>query len=111
MGLVGARFERPGVMEWAHMVVTPTQNTEANGYGASPPPAAAHRAALLAAWARFYGVAHLPTYDEAREDGACLPVGSGMLLNTPVFKAPRPPPRPRAPLRRVPRAYSHTLLT
>jgi len=111
VGLVGARFERPGVMEWAHMVVTPTQNTEANGYGASPPPAAAHRAALLAAWARFYGVAHLPTYDEAREDGACLPVGSGMLLNTPVFKAPRPLPRPRAPLRRVPCAHSHTLLT
>ena len=30
---VGARFERPGRMEWCHMMVDSIQNTAANGYG------------------------------------------------------------------------------
>ena len=36
VGLVGARFERPGLMEWQHLIVEPEQNTVAKGYG--PPP-------------------------------------------------------------------------
>ena len=31
--MVGCRFERTQLMEWRHMVVTPEQNTPANGYG------------------------------------------------------------------------------
>mmetsp|Transcript_47821 Transcript_47821/g.132883 ORF Transcript_47821/g.132883 Transcript_47821/m.132883 type:complete len:150 (-) Transcript_47821:500-949(-) len=34
VGLVGARFERRGRMEWRHMILTPEQNTSDNGYGA-----------------------------------------------------------------------------
>ena len=33
VGLVGARFERVGRMEWQHMLVTPGQNRPENGYG------------------------------------------------------------------------------
>ena len=42
-GLVGARFEQRGEMEWKHMLITREQNTAANGYGprAASPPAAA----------------------------------------------------------------------
>ena len=65
VGLVGARFERHGRMEWAHMIVTPTQNTTENGYGSS---ATTERAYLLRAWAHFYGLAALPTYAEAKDD-------------------------------------------
>jgi hypothetical protein len=70
-GCVGARFERPGRMEWAHLIVTPEQNTAANGYGPSQPAleagASPMRVALLGAWARFYGLDHLPTAAEAWE--------------------------------------------
>lgn len=33
IGLIGARFERPDVMEYQDIMITKTQNTEANGYG------------------------------------------------------------------------------
>jgi hypothetical protein len=54
---VGARFERRGVMEAAHMLVDPVVNTAANGYGPPSPDTnntAATRAPLLRAWARLY---------------------------------------------------------
>ena len=35
-GLVGARFERPRLMEWKHLIVEPEQNTVENGYGPAP---------------------------------------------------------------------------
>lgn len=33
VGVVGARFERRRRMEWQHILITPEQNTEENGYG------------------------------------------------------------------------------
>lgn len=33
MGAVGARFEKPGRMEYVHMIVDSIQNTKQNGYG------------------------------------------------------------------------------
>lgn len=36
--MVGARFEKPGFMDWAHMIVTPDQNTAKNGYGLEADP-------------------------------------------------------------------------
>ncbi|XP_030381829.1 uncharacterized protein LOC115629494 [Scaptodrosophila lebanonensis] len=35
MGLIGGRFERPNVMEWQDIMITPEQNVRATGYGAS----------------------------------------------------------------------------
>jgi len=61
---VGTRFERKERMACKHLLVTPTQNVEKNGYGTkctSPD-------LLLVAWARFYECPEKTflTYDEVR---------------------------------------------
>ncbi|MEO1272603.1 MAG: DUF4804 domain-containing protein, partial [Myxococcota bacterium] len=64
VGLVGARFERQGRMEWSHMYVTPQQNTPAHGYGVlqSQP--------LLRLWAQLYGLEEgFPCFDEVVKEG------------------------------------------
>lgn len=80
VGCVGARFEVPGKMEWQHVLVTPKQNMVSNGYGEEPPAdgpssnegsdevggSVRMRCALQQAWARAYGCAAFPTYEEAR---------------------------------------------
>lgn len=70
---VGCRFERPGLMEWQHMVVSKQQNIPQRGYG----PVAGRNASLLDVWAAFYGLDHFPTYLEAKE-ASSLP-GQGHL--------------------------------
>ena len=91
VGLVGARFERRGRMEWAHMLLEPEQNVTSGGYGpdavraSGDTPAAKERALLLRAWARFYGLEALPTYVEAMADASGrfhpLPHTGGQLLD------------------------------
>lgn len=51
VGLVGARFEKPGVMEYKHMVVSAEQNTKQNGYGRDGDPA---KQLALEPFAKFY---------------------------------------------------------
>ena len=63
VGSVGARFERPGLMEWAHMCVTAEQNTPENGYGLSARDDHS-KTKLLRIWANFYGMSEFPSYDE-----------------------------------------------
>lgn len=53
MGAVGARLEKHRVMEYAHLVVDPRQNTVANGYGPSGGDGDARK--RMAMWTRFYG--------------------------------------------------------
>ena len=94
-GLVGARFERPMVMEWMHLLISEEQNSAERGYGATPQPG--ERAELLRLWARLYGVDHLPTFEEAqqayeRDEGNFLAVDCGgsrgrHLLNGRLYKA------------------------
>jgi len=87
VGLVGARFEVPGRMEWRHCLVTPGQNTAAAGYGPEADPAA--RATRRSrAWARFYGREHLPLHAEAAAAGGprYLPLGGGRLLDVDVYR-------------------------
>lgn len=72
VGMVGARFEKPGVMEYSHMVVTPEQNTAANGYGLSADPSNP-KTIELRMWAEFYGskvgdVYAFPDFNEASQD-------------------------------------------
>lgn len=62
IALVGARFERPGLMEHSHIVIGPKQNTVDNGYGASE--IKNERRALLQLWAQFYNESHFPLYSE-----------------------------------------------
>jgi hypothetical protein len=59
--LVGARFERENLMEWQHLMVTETQNTPANGYGAE---GEGPRRELLQIWATLYGVPYFPSFHE-----------------------------------------------
>ena len=88
IGLAGARFERPGLMEWQHMYITPEQNTAENGYGPRDGGPPAHDSTLLEMWARFYGLPHLPTYDEASVGPTDLycKVGYASFLNVCVYK-------------------------
>lgn len=65
IGLVGARFEKPGFMEWQHMVVTHDQNTQDNGYGSDNKD---QKAALLKIWADFYGQEYFKTYAEVVDE-------------------------------------------
>ncbi len=60
VGQVGARFERPEQMEYAHMFITAQQNTAANGYGPNDPNPSDPRHRLLRIWSKFYGVPYFP---------------------------------------------------
>ena len=53
-GLVGARFERPGLMEWQHIIISADQNTPQNGYGPPGLISSSARSRLLRLWAEFY---------------------------------------------------------
>jgi hypothetical protein len=91
---VGCRFERPGLMEWQHMVVTREQNTQARGYGPHDAGQGNGTVLLLDLWAKFYGLANFPSYGEA-EEAIQRPNGTlswarvreGVLLNVAVFRA------------------------
>ncbi len=63
-GLVGARFEKPGYMEWQHMIITQQQTTAERGYGLN-----ATYPGLLALWSDLYGE-KFPTFAEARKDNS-----------------------------------------
>lgn len=69
VGLVGARFERPGLMEWQHIIVTEKQNTSENGYGAGG------KKSLLNIWKSFYDD-ELATYKDLD-----IPMGSKRYFN------------------------------
>ncbi len=68
VGAVGARFEKPGLMEYAHMIITPEQNTPANGYG-DPSVQGYVENPLLQVWAKFYGIDYFPSWDEVKVSG------------------------------------------
>ncbi len=86
VGLVGARFEKPGLMEWQHMIITPEQNTTANGYGIAPNTDAPINQ-KLAMWSKLYGET-FPTFEEAQNDhtGKYIPIADNTFLNASVYK-------------------------
>ena len=74
IGICPPQLEPSSHSEWRQLVITPQQNTQANGYGSAaqmlPNPPMAHH--LLSVWAKFYreGDAkrqrfYFPTYDDA----------------------------------------------
>jgi len=85
VGLVGTRFERPGLMEWRHCVVDDTEQ---------------ENTPLRTAWARFYGLDKFPTFEDATSEAAALgaeendaeesprfvPLTEGAFLDTLVYK-------------------------
>lgn len=91
VGMVGARFEKPGYMEWASMMVTPTQNTPCNGYGLKADPSNP-KTIEKRLWAELYesqidGNYAFPDYEDVKNDttGRYLPVAHGY-LDTFVYK-------------------------
>jgi hypothetical protein len=90
VGLVGARFERPGLMEWQHMVVTKEQNAAENGYGLmlyqKPELRITPKQQLMGLWADFYGYP-LVTYQEAQADKKrFIPYGKDKLFDADVYR-------------------------
>jgi hypothetical protein len=94
IGSVGARFEKSGVMEYAHMLITPEQNTSDQGYGCNP----SARNHMLDFWAssELYrdllpvdgsGRPYFPTYAEAQSDQQRYAAARGVYFNTSVYKA------------------------
>jgi hypothetical protein len=81
-GLVGARFEKPGYMEWQHILITPEQNTQKNGYGLT-----ASNQGLLALWSNVYGE-KFPTFEEAKKDtsGRYILLNNGSYFDKIVYK-------------------------
>ncbi len=87
IGLVGARFERRGEMEWRHMMVTSEQNTTKNGYGRD----SYDEFPLLAAWAKFYEQENgFPLFDDVAAgrypDSSFLKIREHGYLNTDVYR-------------------------
>lgn len=82
VGLVGARFEKPGYMEWQHMIVTPEQNTAENGYGLDT-----EHQGLLALWSDLYGE-KFPTFAQAQKDttGRFVLLKNGFYFDVVVYK-------------------------
>ncbi len=93
VGMVGARFEKPGYMEWRHMIVSPKQNTPKNGYGRQGKEEAAQKFKFLEIWAKFYEEGkreehYFPAYDDVLKDktGKFLKIKKNIFLNTSVYK-------------------------
>jgi len=86
IGLVGARFEKPGLMDWQHVLVTKEQNTVENGYGKATQKSNA-KAQLLKLWAQLYGVPLL-AYDQVIRDtsGRFILLSSGRYFDTKIYK-------------------------
>ena len=83
IGAVGARFEKPGLMEWQHMMVTKDQNQLEKGYGvkeSSNP--------LLNVWGKFYGLNEgFPTINDVEKHPEnYIDCGNGLFLNKAIYK-------------------------
>jgi hypothetical protein len=85
-GLVGARFEKPGLMEWQHMIITPEQNTIKNGYGLTQHHNS-QKNPLLDIWSQFYEE-RFPTFQEAKNDtlGRYICLRTNQYFNASVYK-------------------------
>jgi hypothetical protein len=92
VGLVGARFEKTGYMEWQHMIVTSQQNTFANGYGdwaqgMIMTQRGGRKSLSLSLWSKFYGET-LHTFEEAKANtrGRYIKLSPTMYLDSLVYK-------------------------
>jgi len=90
VALVGARYERPGRMEWQYTVITREQNTTENGYGPDAD-AALPQTNYLRMWsAVLCGHMYLPTYDQAvaavkTDSTDFLDLGDGSFFFLPAY--------------------------
>lgn len=73
IGLVGARFEKPGLMEWQHIIITLQSNKS--------------KTPLLALWEDFYNESFI-TFEEAQKDisGRYLKLTDSTYFDTVIYK-------------------------
>ena len=67
-----SRFEVPGRMEYQEILVTRQQNREGAGYGSKGE--RTRERAVLRLFAEFYGLSHLPSWEEAEETPELCPL-------------------------------------
>lgn len=86
VGVVGARFEKPELMEWKHMIITPQQNTKENGYGTEADKNDI-KTKYLSIWASFYETKFV-SFEEAKRDktGRFIQIKPQMYLDSLVYK-------------------------
>lgn len=86
VGLVGARFEKPGLMEWQHMIITPQQNIAQNGYGQAADPQHP-KTKLLYLWSQLYDESFV-TFEQAHADksGRYISIGSNIYFDSTIYK-------------------------
>lgn len=85
VGLVGARFEKPALMESKHMLINRRHSRPENGYGRDADELAAE---TLRPWADFYGLPYFPSFDEIdwQDQQRFLPIWEGECLDVFVYK-------------------------
>lgn len=86
VGQVGARFEKPEVMEWQHMYVTPEQNVSTKGYGKEADQDQAKTKLLRLFAKHFYDLDYFPTYEEATKMGDKYSNLGGSLFDKEIYK-------------------------
>ena len=85
IGLVGARFQRIGKMEFIDCAITKDQNIHKNGYGSCNDP----RHIMLKEWAKLWKLDYLPTWAEvvdSKYNSQYIKLSNNMFLNTHVYK-------------------------
>ncbi|CAL4200502.1 unnamed protein product, partial [Meganyctiphanes norvegica] len=85
VGLVGARFQKAGYMEWQDCIVSQEQNKADLGYGAVTP----EKYLMVRKWGQLWGLTYLPTWEEVKDTPSTeyTEVYSQILLNNNVYKA------------------------
>ena len=90
IGMVGTRCEVPERNEYAHMLITPKQNTTLKGYGKD---SSSELKRQHAHWAKFYSQGnnddfYFPSFQEAIKDksGKYAIISENKLLNVAVYK-------------------------
>ncbi len=90
IGMVGTRCEVRGRNEYAHMLITPLQNTAENGYGKQGEDT---KKQALACFAKLYEqgdakASYFPSYEEAVADQSerYVPLNDGSFINKAVYK-------------------------
>ena len=66
VGVVGARLEKTGVMEWQELIVNSEQNTTEHGYGEN-----VSEPSLKSIFANFYDLPYFPTYKSVQQSSNC----------------------------------------
>lgn len=76
IGLVGARFEKEGLMEYPHIIIGPPGKNDQQDEK------------LRQIWAKFYELERFPSYEEALKDhsGNIFPLGKDRFFNVDVYK-------------------------